>query len=95
MDFLKELYLGNICPADRNVYRNPEYKKAEREFMNCYEVLIKDMPQEKLEQLEKVLETNQQTFSIKEEDTFKIGFSLGVHIINACSSVDLQSIEQK
>ena len=94
MDFLKELYLGNICPADRNVYHNLEYKKAEREFMNCYEVLIKDMPQEKLEQLEKVLEANMRALSIKEEETFKIGFSLGAHIINACSSIGIVGIKE-
>lgn len=36
MDFLKELYLGNIRPADMNLYYNPEYKKAERAFMDLY-----------------------------------------------------------
>ncbi|MBQ4556669.1 MAG: hypothetical protein IJA60_03370 [Clostridia bacterium] len=84
MDFLKEFYSGKIRPADANLYYNPEYKKAEREFSDLYSDFINGMPQERIEQLGELLEANNHISSIAEEENFNFGFSLGVQMVYSC-----------
>ena len=84
MDFLKELYLGNIFPADNHVCRHPEYKKVTNECSRQYDALKKKLHGEQLEQLNELLNIHTHLLTIYEEEAFKIGFRLGARTMCAC-----------
>ena len=89
MSILKKLYNGKICPAGRNPFLNSQYEKAMQEYTALYDEFIKDLPVQKVKQLNRMLEANTNSFVVLEDETFEIGFCLGARIMECINKSDL------
>ena len=84
MDFLKELYLGNVFPADQQICRNAEYKKTMRACTQQYDAFKKELSEPEIERLSAILQVHTRLLAIQDEESFKLGFRLGVQMMCAC-----------
>ena len=87
MDIIKDLFWGNVCPTDfldSAITKNPEYKKAQNDFSKVYNEIEKKLSPEMLDKFNQAMELHTRTFTVQDEETFKIGFIIGARLMCAC-----------
>ena len=87
MDFIKELFWGNVCPTDfldSAITKNPEYKKSQKDFSKVYSEIEKNLSEDMLKLFDEAMELHTRTFTVQDEETFKIGFIIGARLMCAC-----------
>ena len=85
MNFLDELYYGNIRPADKKFVRNSEYDKALKVCYDCETELNKKDDKETADLVNKLISSHSELMDIACLENFKIGFKLGVRMM--CDSL--------
>lgn len=85
MDFLKELYLGNVRPYE-HVYakQSEEYKKALDRYLQCMQAFDAQLSEAQKELFEKLGNVSAGYTLQNGIETFKLGFRLGVQMMSDC-----------
>ena len=79
MSILKELYLGNIVPNERD--GSPEYTKALSAVVRSQEAMLATMTEEQKELYNAYHEAETDMRLLSEQETFAEGFTLGAQIM--------------
>ncbi len=85
MNFLEELYYGNITPNIKDFSHNKQYLKAMDVFIKNEKYLSEQLKGEKLSAFIKLINANDEICAVAAEESFKTGFRLGVRMI--CDSL--------
>ena len=92
MDFIEELYYGNIIPHTKNCYPTTRYKQAS-EIILKLETKLKDaLSEPERTMLERLIEASDEVNVETGMSNFKLGFSLGVQMMADCFSVDINKL---
>ena len=83
MNFIEELYYGNINPNEKQYGKDTHYAKAMREF--CDSELEKMMKGKPLHLVNDLINASDEIVAITSIENFKLGFRLGVQMI--CDSL--------
>lgn len=81
MDFIEELYYGNILPFAKPVKNNPKYTKEIHKSCDIEEQLTKSLKDENLKKFTEFVKINNKISGINEVEFFKLGFTLGVRMM--------------
>jgi len=81
MYVLKELWRGNIAPAERFVRPGSDYKKASAKFCEEADRFLETLTPEEKKQWEAICDLRSDMTLLAEEDAFVIGFRLGARIM--------------
>lgn len=81
MSILKDLYYGNIEPAQRFIKKDSEYYKIYSELVDCLEELNSTFTEEQRRLSAKIEEKSLEISCLSEEERFIHGFSLGAQMI--------------
>ena len=85
MNFIEELYYGNINPNEKRYDGHTDYAKAMRKFCNNENELNKMLKGKPLHLLNDLINASDEVIAITSIENFKIGFRLGVQMI--CDSL--------
>ena len=92
MDFIEELYYGNITPHTKNCAQTTRYKQA-AEIVLKLEPKLKDVLAEpERTMLERLIEASDEINVETGMANFKLGFSLGVQMMVDCFSININKI---
>ncbi|MFI3327329.1 MAG: hypothetical protein R3Y35_14345 [Clostridia bacterium] len=81
-DLIKDLYNGEIYPAEKPIKKDSKYYKLHLEIIKMKEDLYKEYPDGKLEKkVERLTEKFTELHGLYNDEIFKDGFSLGVQLI--------------
>ncbi len=81
MYVLKDLYWGNISPAERSIRPGSGYKKATIEICEQINLLLETLTPEEKQRLETIDCLRNDMAAMAEEDAFIYGFRLGARMI--------------
>ena len=81
MEFIKDLYCGNIRPVERRFLQGTQYAKSLQVLCENERKLSPNLHEEQLKLFNEILDLEEKINSITEEENFKIGFRLGVHMM--------------
>ncbi len=84
MDILKELWYGNVLPAERPVEKGSDYARARAKAMDETEALLVGLSPELRQAVEQVVDSHLEAAVLAERDAFVQGFQLAVQILAAC-----------
>ena len=87
MNFIEELYFGNINPNEKRIDKNSQYKKALESFCKYENELNNLLSGEVLQIFNKFINVSDEITSCASVENFKIGFVLGVHMMIDCHNV--------
>ena len=87
MNFIEELYYGNIKPNARNSTRSARYEQATEITLKMQEKLKEALAEPERTMLERLIEADDEIIEETGMIDFKLGFSLGVRIMIDCLSV--------
>lgn len=85
MDFIEELYYGNIKPCEKRFYKDSQYAKALDIFCKNEESLTKMLSGEKLNLFLDLVNASDEISAVSNLECFKTGFRLGVNMM--CDSL--------
>ena len=88
MNFIEELYYGNIKPNARNITRSARYEQATEITLKMQEKLKEALAEPERTMLERLIEADDEIIEETGMTDFKLGFSLGVRIMIDCLSVN-------
>ncbi len=88
MNFIEELYYGNIKPNARNSARSARYEQATEITLKIQEKLKDALDEPERTMLERLIEADDEIVEEIGMTDFKLGFSLGVRIMIDCLSVN-------
>ena len=88
MNFIEELYYGNIKPNARNSTRSARYEQATAITLKMQEKLKEALAEPERTMLERLIEADDEIIEETGMTDFKLGFSLGVRIMIDCLSVN-------
>ncbi len=83
-NIISKLYFGELYPAERNPYINPEYTKITEQVFKLEEKITNLLPQEKKELYNEIMDKRNSLKSILIEDSFIDGFRYGVKLMIDC-----------
>ena len=78
MNFLDELYYGNINPNENRNRRPLPYEKAVKTFSDIENKLTKELNEENLKLFNELVNASDEISATSGIENFKIGFRLGV-----------------
>ena len=81
MDYIRELYLGNIVPSDQQFSKNSMYRKLTQEELEGCDKLSKILSEENNELWEKISELHGQIEDIISADSYTMGFRDGARLM--------------
>lgn len=87
MNFIEELYFGNINPNEKRIDKNSQYKKALESFCKYENELNNLLSGQELQIFNKLINVSDEITSCASIESFKIGFVLGVHMMIDCHNV--------
>ena len=88
MNFIEELYYGNIKPNARNSVMSARYEQATEITLKMQEKLKEALAEPERTMLERLIEADDEIIEETGMTDFKLGFSLGVRIMIDCLSVN-------
>ncbi len=81
MNFIEELYYGNIQPNQKLYNRNSQYAKDIKRFCNCENKLNELLEGKELDIFNNLVNTHDEITAAVSLENFKLGFRLGVQMI--------------
>ncbi|WP_025692834.1 DUF6809 family protein [Paenibacillus zanthoxyli] len=78
---LEELYHGNLCPDEKVISSDPNYRQISRKTSEAMEAWKKRHSEEEFEELEALLDLYAQTHGMELASSFTYGFRLGARIM--------------
>lgn len=88
MDFLKELYCGNIEPCEMPPRDSKEFRKALCIFSECEEKLQETLSGEEKKLFLKMVDAHGDLMASASVDNFKRGFRLAAQMLACCFGDD-------
>ena len=92
MDFIEELYYGNINLHTKNCYPTTRYKQASEIILKLGAKLKDALSEPERTMLERLIEARDEVNVEIGMANFKLGFSLGVQMMVDCFSTDIDKI---
>ncbi len=81
MNFIEELYYGNIQPNQKVYNRNSQYAKDIKRFYRCEAKLNELLKGKELDIFNNLINTYDEITAAVSLENFKLGFRLGVQMI--------------
>ena len=91
MNFIEELYYGNINPNEKKPNRNTQLSKAMELFSKNENELVEKMPKDDKKLFNDMVNASDEISACTSVENFKIGFILGVRMMVDCFKDDTQS----
>lgn len=91
-DILKQLYHGDICPAESAPCNNPVYTSACTKAIAIRNEIEQVLPPNKRYLLEQLQEWQNERSMIELQSTYEVGFRMGAQIIMAIHERDIGDI---
>ena len=88
MNFIEELYFGNINPNEKRFEKDTQFAKALERFCENESKLTETLTGENLELFIDMVNANNEITACTSVDNFKIGFILGVRMMIDCFRSD-------
>ena len=85
MNFIEELYYGNINPNEKRYDKCTHYAKTMRKFCDSENKLVKMLKGKPLHLVNDLINASDEIVAITSIENFKLGFRLGVQMI--CDSL--------
>lgn len=85
MNFIEELYYGNIQPNQKIYNKNSQYAEDMKRFCHCEDKLNELLKGEELDIFNNLIDTHDEITATVSLENFKLGFRLGVQMI--CDSL--------
>ncbi len=84
MNYIEELYFGNLEPSVRHGSKNPRYRKMQKVLCENEEILFQTLSDDTLRKFHEILDANSEILGIECTESFKIGFITGARIVMDC-----------
>ncbi len=81
MNYIRELYLGNIVPSDQQFSDNSECRMIMKEELDIYDKLSQILSDDNKKLLEKISELHGQIEDIISADSYTMGFRDGARLM--------------
>ena len=91
MNFIEELYYGNINPNEKKPHRNTQLSKAMELFSKNENELVEKMSKDDKKLFNDMVNASDEISACTSVENFKIGFILGVRMMVDCFKDDTQS----
>lgn len=88
MEFIRELYYGEIFPCEKGFYANKKYVSAMKNMSKSREQLTEILNEEGIKLFEEFWEDESKFVGEIEFESFKQGFSLAVQMMCDCFCED-------
>ena len=88
MDFIEELFFGNIKPNEQRFCRDIHFIKAQNTFCDNENKLTEALTREELKLFLELVNASDDINAITQVQNFKLGFRLGVQMM--CDSIMTQ-----
>ena len=92
MNFIEELYYGNIKPSEKRYDRNSQYAKALDLFCKNEKILSDTLEGDTLKLFNKLVDASDEISACTAAENFKLGFILGVQLMTDCFKYDSSTI---
>ena len=92
MNFVEELYFGNINPNEKNIDKESQYAKSLKEFCENEDMLNDMLSGECLRLFNHLVNAHDEMTACIGLENFKLGFILGVRIMTDCFKGDIKTI---
>ena len=83
---LKDLFNGDLCPAEMRVKDNSEYDRLNKELQKQLGKLEKEFSPEQIKLIDEILDTQLRMNGCEIEDKFEYGFVMGVRLMQEVDS---------
>ena len=92
MNFIEELYYGNIRPSTQEHISTETYKQATAIISRITAQLRETLSESERTLLERLIEANNEVIGETGAAEFQVGFALGVQMMIDCSSMNIEKI---
>lgn len=92
MNFIEELYYGNIKPIEKRFERGTQYAKALELFSRNEDKLTKALSGNNLKLFNELVNAGNEIVACTGIESFKIGFILGVQMMVDCFKSDTHMV---
>ncbi len=92
MNFIEELYFGNINPNEKRFDRDSHYAKSLEVFCKSENKLNSMLSGEQLTLFNQLVNAHDEVTSCTGTENFKMGFILGVQLMADCFKYDAKTI---
>ena len=92
MNFIEELYYGNIKPCEKRFERDSQYAKALELFCKNEKILSDTLEGDTLKLFNKLVDASDEISACTGAENFKLGFILGVQLMADCFKYDSSTI---
>jgi hypothetical protein len=88
MNFIEELYYGNIKPSEKRYDRDSQYAKALELFCKNEKILSDTLEGDTLKLFNRLVDASDEISACTGAENFKLGFILGVQLMADCFKYD-------
>lgn len=81
MDFIKQLYYGNILPSAQHFEKSGEYAKTLNEIVALQDEITKNLSEKEIQELEKLFGLQAELLSVSSEENYIKGFRDGARLM--------------
>ena len=92
MNFIEELYYGNLNPSEKRYDRDSQYAKALETFCKNEKILSEMLKGDALKRFNKLVDASDELSACTGTENFKMGFILGVQLMADCFKYDATTI---
>ena len=92
MNFIEELYYGNINPNEKRFDRDTQYAKALERFCKNKDKLTESLEGDNLKLFNELVNASDEVIACTRTENFKMGFILGVQLMADCFKYDSKTI---
>ncbi len=92
MNFIEELYFGNINPNEKRFDRDSQYARSLEEFCKNENNLSDMLSAEQQQLFNQLVNAHDEITSCTTIEYFKIGFILGVQLMTDCFKYDAKTM---
>lgn len=92
MNFIEELYYGNIRPNEKQFRRETQYAKAVEVFCENEDKLTKSLSGDELKSFNNVVDASSEMVACTGVENFKMGFILCVQMMVDCFKTDTHTV---
>ena len=92
MNFIEELYYGNLNPSEKRYDRDSHYAKALETFCKNEKILSEILKCDALKRFNKLVDASDELSACTGTENFKMGFILGVQLMADCFKYDATTI---
>ena len=92
MNFIEELYFGNIKPCERGFERDSRYAKMLELFCKNEKILADTLKGDTLELFNDLVNASDEISACTGTENFKLGFIIGVQLMTDCFKYEAGTI---